>query len=321
MLKIKYFIKIIRWPNLLIIAITMYLMRYCLLQPLLETNGLFLIQSHIKFFLLTLSTVLIAASGYIINDLNDIDADKINKPEKLIAGKYLSIKFLDNMYLFLNFFGIALGVYVSYSTGLKTVSVVFLLVAGLLYFYSTTYKVQLILGNIMVAVFSALVPFMVFIFDMPLIRQKFREFESTSFNFNYIIAWFAFYAFFAFIITLTREIIKDIEDFEGDKAYGKHSLPVAFGTQASKLVVISLLLFLLIIICFSFFRFLNDAFSLIYIVPFIIAPIIYVLFILIKAKEKLEFTKASFWCKAIMITGILYTLLVKFVLLNPSAHS
>jgi len=101
-----------------------------------------------------------------------------------------------------NIIAVIIGIYISYKIGIRSVSIVFLLVAGLLYFYSTTYKSQLVLGNLMVAFFAAVVPMMVILFELPLLSAKYKAFIGSSFNFNFIIGWFGFYSLFAFLVSL-----------------------------------------------------------------------------------------------------------------------
>lgn len=286
-------------------------------MPLLVSNGISVVISDFIFLLLVLSVVLLAAAGYIINDVYDVNSDLVNKPEKVIVTKYLGVRLAENIYLLLNFLAIGLGIYVSFSIGLRSVSMAFLLVAGLLYFYSTTYKSQLILGNLIVAFFASLVPLMVVLFELPLLKLKYRTFlEYSSFNFNFIIGWFGFYALFAFLISLIREIIKDVEDFEGDTSIGQRTLPIAIGAKYSKVVIIGLLTILLSLAFYCLFKYLNNLISFAYIIPFVIIPLFYIGWIIAIAKSKEDYSRASLACKLVMLTGILYTLIVKFIILK-----
>jgi 4-hydroxybenzoate polyprenyltransferase len=288
-----------------------------LLKPLLISNGVNIVTTNLNFFLLTLSVVLLTAAGYIINDVNDVSSDMVNKPEKVIIGKYIGIRPAENIYLVLNFLAIGIGVYISFTIGLRSVSMAFLLVAGLLYFYSTTYKSQLILGNIIVAIFASLVPIMVVLFELPLLKMKYKTFlDYSNFNFNFIIAWFGFYAIFAFIINLIREIIKDIEDFEGDRSYGYNTLPIAIGVKFSKLISFVLIAILLTLILYCLFIYLYNPVSIIYISIFIILPILFLIYKLAFANSKVDYSIASNICKLIMLAGVFYVLIVKLLVLK-----
>jgi 4-hydroxybenzoate polyprenyltransferase len=314
-LKLVYFLKLIRWPNLAIIAFTLVILRYCILIPLLDRYGLNLQLSNFVFFLLVLSTILLAAAGYIINDVYDVDSDKVNKPGKVIVGKYFTSQFAEYMSIILNILAVIIGIYISYKIGIRSVGVIFLLVAGLLYFYSTTYKSQLILGNLMVAFFAAVVPMMVVLFELPLLTAKYKTFISSSFNFNFLIAWFGFYSFFAFLISLIREIVKDMEDFEGDSAYGQKTLPVAFGMGVSKFVVVFLTAITLAFLVYLVVKYLYQLFALLYILPFILTPVIIIGWLTILAKEKKDYTTISKICKILMLAGILFAVMARYVFL------
>jgi 4-hydroxybenzoate polyprenyltransferase len=293
----------------------MVVLRFCILIPLLDTYGVNLQMTGFIFFLLVLSTIFLAAAGYSINDVYDVDSDKVNKPEKVIVGRYFTAQFAEYINILFNILAVIIGIYISYKIGIQSVSIVFLLVAGLLYFYSTTYKSQLVLGNLMVAFFAAVVPMMVVLFELPLLTAKYKTFISGSFNFNFLIAWFGFYSFFAFLISLIREIIKDMEDFEGDSAYGQKTLPVAFGMGVSKVVVVFLTGITFTFLVYLIIKYLFQLFALLYILPFVLTPLLIIGWLTIMAKEKKDYSTISHLCKMLMLAGILFALLVKYILL------
>ncbi len=294
----------------------MYMLRYFILLPLLESYGLNPQMKDFDFFLLVLATALLASAGYIVNDLYDLNTDKINKPSKVIIGNFIGIRLAENLHLLLNFIAIVIGIYISFSIGIRSVSLAFLIVAGLLYFYSTTYKSLLIAGNLIVAFLAALVPFMILLFELPLLKAKYKIFEGPSFNFNFLILWFGFYAVFAFLVNLAREIVKDLQDFDGDSSNEIRTLPVVYGIKASKIAVLVVLLLIVSLIVYLLIRFIHDPISLTYILPFVLYPVVYAAWIVYYASEKNDYKRASLSCKLIMLTGILYSLIVKYVLLN-----
>lgn len=313
----KIYLQLIRWPNLLVIAYCMYVLRYSLLIPLLQARGAEPVLSGFYFLLIVLVCVLTAASGYIINDICDRAIDKINKPDRLIVGELISVRKAENFYIILNLAAIILGVYVSYSINLRSLSLLFPIVAGILYFYSTTYKSIMLFGNILVAILSALIPFTVILFDLPLLYQKYKPFmEATHFNFNLEIYVFISYSVFAFIISLFRELIKDIEDFEGDKAFGKNTFPVAFGTSLAKKIAFLLLVFMITALVYMLFKYLHDPISLMYLIGLIIAPLGYVATLLIKARKASHFSYISRITKVIMLLGISYALVLGNLILK-----
>jgi 4-hydroxybenzoate polyprenyltransferase len=225
-------IRLIRIPNLLIIALTMYLFRYCLIGKMLDLRGVWLGLSDTDFLLLTLSVIVIAAAGYIINDYFDVSIDAVNKPEKVIIGRHISPDTAFRIYVALNVLGIIAGFYLALKVGNYKLGFINLLSAGLLWLYSSLYKKKFLLGNLVIAFLSALVPLIVAFFE------PMREYAS----FGFIKA----YAAFAFLMTLVREIIKDIEDIEGDKAEGATTMPVYIGIIPSKIIAVFLSLLMLL---------------------------------------------------------------------------
>lgn len=313
----KTYLQLIRWPNLIVIAYCMYVLRYALLIPLLQTRGIAPVLSDFHFFLIVLSCMLTAAAGYIVNDIYDRAIDKINKPERIIVGEKISVRSAENLYLVLNLAAIIMGIYVSYSINLRSLSLLFPLVAGILYFYSSTYKTILLFGNLLVAALSALIPFTVVLFDLPLIYQKFKPFMGSShLNFNLVIFAFIAYSVFAFLISFFRELIKDIEDFEGDRAFGKNTFPVTFGTTWSKIIAFVILIMLMFSIGFVTFKYLRDPISIMYIIGLVLAPMGYLAVMLLKARNASDFSYISRITKIIMIMGITYALVLDNLILK-----
>jgi 4-hydroxybenzoate polyprenyltransferase len=168
----------------------------------------------------------------------------------------------------------------------------------------------------MVSFFAALVPLMVLLFELPLLKAKYRIFENSGFNLNFLVIWFAIYALFAFLISFAREIVKDIQDIKGDSANAIRTLPVVYGIKISKFIVLIFLAAIVALLFYILIRFIHDPISLTYILPFILTPVIYTGWIVYKASGVKDYEKASLFCKITMLTGMLYSIIVKFVLLN-----
>ncbi len=113
---------------------------------------------------------------------------------------------------------------------------------------------------------------------------------------------------------MIREIIKDIEDFEGDNAFGRNSLPVVLGVKNSKIVISILLLITITALLYTYFYHLNDKITLIYIVVAIILPILILIVMVLKGIQKKDFKRSSNLLKFIMLTGILYSLVVQYII-------
>ena len=113
-LKMNY-IKLIRWPNLLIIAATMLLVRYTIIWPHLHIVGSeAMVPLHI-FMLLVLASVFTAASGYVINDLFDTDVDSVNKPNKMLIGKEIRFSTARQFYWILVAVTILMAAYLGFA--------------------------------------------------------------------------------------------------------------------------------------------------------------------------------------------------------------
>ena len=303
------FLRLIRFPNLFIVALTQYLLQYAILIPELEKVSQKPLLPHIPFFLLVLSTVLIAAGGYIINDIEDVEIDRLNKLiEKQIVGRVypLSISWL--FYGITTLVGFIISLYLAFYINNFLQLVIYPLAVGLLWAYSRWLKRLPLIGNLVVAFFCAFVAWVV------LYAETLNKEGMTKLGFGStvsIILVFIGYAILAFISTLFREIIKDIEDAEGDKAQNCKTLPILLGTKMSKGIALCVgLLFLLLVFYFSLM--LKDSLLKVVILNITISlPIIYALFLLIKAKEKQEFSFLSKLAKVIMLSGLIFLLIMK----------
>jgi len=177
-------------------------------------------------------------------------------------------------------------------------------------------------GNLSVSFLTALVPLMVVLFEIPLLNRAYgKEMLLHEVNFNYIFAWVSGFSFFAFLTTLIREMIKDAEDFEGDNAYGMRTLPIVLGNRWTKVIIVSLIVLTLSMLVFLLIRFIlfsvqpADYFSLAYFILLLILPLLLLIFRVLKAGDRKSFRRASTLIKLIMLTGILYSFMV-FYLVN-----
>ncbi len=252
------FLKLIRYKNLLSIAFILFSAKYLVFEPYLEyfdKYKFFNLQSlfsHLDFILLSLSIIFIAAGGYIVNDLKDVDADKINKPNKnTIHNK--NEKKIFNLYLIFTITGIVIALYLAQKFEMIQLSFPHILSATLLYMYSHSYKKVLILGNVIIALLAALVPLTYFLFEAytmisinPEVLAKIIAYDNqlSIWNFgpiSFLKTWCFFLALFAFIYTLSREIIKDIEDKDGDIKINRKTIPIQYGDKVSFLIGLTLL--------------------------------------------------------------------------------
>ena len=224
------FLKLIRYKNLLMLAFMQLTFRY----GFLKLQNIDLALTDWQYGLLVLSTVLIAAAGYVINDIFDQETDKENKADKVIVGKSISENQAYNIYAFLNISGVVIGFYLSNVIMRPNFAAIFILIAATLYIYATSLKQMLLLGNIIVALLLASSVIIIGVFDIfPATNSSNQEIMASLFSIllDYVI--------FAFMINFLREIVKDLEDFDGDFKQGMNTLAIVLGVQkTSKLVFV-----------------------------------------------------------------------------------
>lgn len=321
----KEFFKLIRWQNLLMIILTMVLMRYAVLAPLISRVGVILTNGSgeeipmslqfpwYDFLLLVAATVFITAGGYVINDYFDIKTDLINKG-KVIVGTKIPRRQAMMWHNILNIAGVSLGFYISSRAGYIWLGTLFLVVSGLLYFYSASYKRQFLIGNIVVALLTAMVPMLVVFYEWPALYKYYSLHALRLPEFNFIVYWIGGFSLFAFITNLIREIIKDIEDFEGDLAYGRNTIPVVIGILSAKIVSVCLIIIMVVLLYIIWHFFISDTITLIYITAAIVLPLLFVIYKLVRSDEKRELHYASRMMKIVMLSGVFYSVVVKIIL-------
>jgi len=321
----RAFLKLIRWQNLLIVILTMVLMRYAVIAPIISKVSVVLLKGigeetfmvlqfpWYNFVLLVAATVFITAGGYVINDYFDIKTDLINKG-KVIVGTKVPRRQAMMWHNLLNLAGVAIGVYISWKADYIAMGSIFLIVSGLLYFYSASYKRQFLIGNVIVAILTALIPLLVLFYEWPALFKYYTLFSTEPPQIDFILYWVGGFALFAFLSTLTREIIKDIEDFEGDVAYGRNTVPVVIGVLPAKIVSVSLILLTMIMLFIVWNLYLHDTITLIWISGTIILPLILVIYKVIASRNRKQLHTASSLMKIVMLTGVLYAVVVKILL-------
>ena len=306
----KYFFNLIRWKNLLIIALVQYLVRYALLIPFRESHGVMTTLSDFNFFLLVLASMCIAAGGYVINDIYDVETDRINKPNKLIINKHITENNATTIFIVLNIIGVGLGFYLSNSIGKSAFFSIFFIASALLYIYSTSLKQIAVVGNVVVSIVVALSVLLVGIFELiPAMNGSNKAVQTTFIN---IIRD---YAIFAFMINLVREMVKDIEDIDGDHNAGIDTLPVVIGRERANKVVFFLSLIPIIFVIYYVVTYLFKQQLVVgYFLVLVIAPLIYISIKLFSAEQKSHYKHISLMLKLVMLTGMLSLLLYTFIL-------
>lgn len=281
----KALFSLLRIPNLIIIGITL-----CLLYVHAEEASL----DGLTFWTLCFGTVCIAGAGNVINDILDVEIDLINKKNQVIIGRFISIQAAWKLYFFLNILALVLAI------ALTSIDL-FCFFSGaivLLYFYSSLWKRQALIGNLIVAFLCAwvVIEFWWFSYDCLTIYWQ-----------GILLA----YTIFAFLSTLLRELVKDLEDLEGDKQEGCQTLAIQKGTSFVKKVLFILLVFLFLVLiaeaCFFYAYAAYLAFA--YLIIALIFPLFYLMKIVSAAKVASDFGRISRFIKLYMLLGLLLLLL------------
>ncbi len=300
-------LKLVRYKNLLLIIITQVLIKYALFEPF----GITITLNDFGFFLLCLSTVSIAAAGNIINDVYDLETDRINRPKKQILGKDISEKLALSAYIVLTILGVGIGFYLSNLIGRPGFSAIFIIISALLYLYATYLKNVLIIGNLVISSLVAMVIIIIGLFDLfPAITPANKLTQSIIFSI------LLDYALFAFLINWLREMIKDQQDMNGDYNSGRNSLTISLGKERTNKFIFLIGLIPLILIIFYIYDYLfENIYAVLYALLLIVAPLLYFLIQLLSAKTKKQFSTLSGILKVIMLTGLLSIGFYQFILL------
>lgn len=293
--KVRGFLKLLRVKNLLIICFTQYLVYYSLLLP----YGIPLALDAFHFFLLVLSTVLIAGGGYVINDYMDVKTDEINHG-KVVVGTLIKRRTAIAWHLWLTGVGIAIGLYLTWYLGLWYLAIFHLFPAWFLWFYSATLKRKFLVGNLMVSAFISGVVITVAMHQiLPVLQSEYIESQRNLFL---IICG---YALFAFIANLIREIIKDLEDVPGDSAQGFRTMAILFGETGTKVILSALIAALVIMVGIASYKVLwTETGPLVYTLTLVVLPAVLLLYQVVTATDTRDYHKASTLTKVIMLFGI-----------------
>lgn len=298
------YLHLFRYQNLVLIALAQVLLRYGLFHAL----GADMMLSTTQFILLVLATLCIAASGNIINDLYDIEIDRINKPDKVLIGKSIRAKTANNLFIALNIIGVGIGFYLSNAIGRPGFSALFIALSALLYLYASNFKKILIVGNILVSIIVAMSLITVAIYDLlPVITPENKATQSLVFGF--VLK----YAFFAFFINFIREIVKDLLDINGDKKGEINSLPIVFGRKRTVRIVFFLAAILIFLVLYYMYQELYDQKAItLYFLFGIVGPLLFFCIKSWDAEKKKEYRLLSSILKWVMFIGICSLLLFRF---------
>lgn len=302
-----YFFKLIRPLNLIIVTLTMYGLAWYF-ESVFGKSPQYGITS-LPFSLLALSIIMIAAAGNIINDYFDIKADRINKPDRVIIGVHIKKRIAIVSHWGLNLVAFIIAIYLSWVMESFLYMFVHLMSINILWFYSMKAKRQFLTGNILIAGLTAAVPLLIGMYFYQVFGSRQDNVIIHAFPFLcdldelYTLYLTSGLAIFAFILNLAREIIKDIEDIEGDKKLPAKTLPIVLGLSKSKTIVI--LILSSTIIASSILWAFSSEINLINWIPLMMAALLIIIcFILLpKAKERSQLKPISSLIKLAMVFG------------------
>ena len=261
-----------------------------------------------QFLLLVLSTVLIAAAGYVINNIFDQETDNYNKPKDVIVGKNISEKNAYYSYVALNVTGVAIGFYLSNVIGKPGFASLFILIAATLYFYATSLKQMLLIGNIIVALLLSFSVLIIGVFNLyPIVNIENQSILANLFSI------LIDYSVFAFIINFIIEIVKDIKDISGDYNQGMNTLPIFIGKQKTTKIVFVLSFIPLFSILYYIKIYLFPlVYVCIYMIVFVVAPLLFFMVKIWTAESQKQFHNLSTLLKWILFFGILSILIISW---------
>ena len=313
---IRNILQLVRWSNLFFLGALIYVMEKWVVVPILDDVAF---GEQLPWYILLLiaaATILIAAGGYVINDYFDIKIDRINRPDQLIVTQYISKENAMRLSIGLSGVGMVCGLVAAWLLRSSTIAILFAIIPGLLWFYSSSYKRLLIVGNVTIALLSALSPMMIAIANVAQLQLKYSTILPYTTLEHDIYAWVGGFSLFAFLLTWIREIVKDLQDQMGDRELECHSMPIVWGNTATKIVVTALIVLTTVLIGWFWYSILPfdhswQSFSTRYIVLAIIIPLWGALWLLWAAKIPSDYRTCQQVLKLTMFLGMLYSFVLR----------
>jgi 4-hydroxybenzoate polyprenyltransferase len=313
---IRNILQLVRWSNLFFLGALIYVMEKWVVVPILDDVAF---GEQLPWYILLLiaaATILIAAGGYVINDYFDIKIDRINRPDQLIVTQYISKENAMRLSIGLSGVGMVCGLVAAWLLRSSTIAILFAIIPGLLWFYSSSYKRLLIVGNVTIALLSALSPMMIAIANVAQLQLKYSTILPYTTLEHDIYAWVGGFSLFAFLLTWIREIVKDLQDQMGDRELECHSMPIVWGNIVTKIVVTALIVLTTVLIGWFWYSLLPfdhswQSFSTRYIVLAIIIPLWGALWLLWAAKIPSDYRTCQLVLKLTMFLGMLYSFVLR----------
>jgi 4-hydroxybenzoate polyprenyltransferase len=283
-------------------------MQFAVLNPILQIFGFDVVFENSMLSLLIAATVLIAAGGYVLNDYFDIKIDTINRPEKQIVGNIISRRYAMILHQVLTGLGTFCGLLLAYFARSYTLAFIFIVVPGLLWFYSASYKRQFMIGNLVVSFIAALTVLVVGITQMAFLQKEFGKLIFETPIPKEFYSWIGGFALFSFLITWIREIIKDMEDEIGDREMECRTMIIKWGTKKTKLFLYGLITITCtgLLLFDRFYILFEGTLTIRYIIFGLLLPFVALSYLIFNAKSPADYHQASTLTKVIMLIGVLY---------------
>ena len=307
--------RLVRWSNLLFLAALIWLMEKWVAVPILDKAAFGEQMPWYVLLLLMLATVLIAAGGYVINDYFDVKIDRINRPDELIVTRTVSKPTAMRLSIGLSVTGMVCGLVLALLLRSMTFAILFIIVPGLLWFYSSSYKRLFMVGNLTISLLAALTPMMVAMANVAVLQLRYAAILPYTTLVHDIYAWLGGFALFAFLLTWIREIVKDMQDQMGDRELECHSMPVVWGDMWTKVFVTALIVLTLAVIGHLWYHVLPfdrgwTSLSTRYILFGVVTPLVGSLGLLWAAKIPSDYKTCQQLVKFTMLLGMLYCICI-----------
>lgn len=291
-------------------------MFFGIIKPLMAKYAITLPYEYPIFGLLLAATLFIAAGGYIVNDYFDTKIDQINKPTEVIVGNKISRNAAGWAFQICFALGIACGIALGILLSKLNIAILFAVISGMLWFYSSSYKRIFLLGNLVISLCSFLSVFSIGYLSAISLENKFGALIYNTSILNEVYGWCAAFGLFAFLYTFIREVVKDVEDIEGDREMECHSLPIVLGINTTKIVLTVVTLISTLIVgyfCFYLNPFTTDNITTKYYIFGVLVPSIILIFWIGKAAKRRDWMQISTFVKFIMLVGTLYAAVVGYL--------
>lgn len=307
--------RLVRWSNLLFLGALIWVMEKWVATPVLDAAAF---GEQLPWYILLLvgaATVLIAAGGYVINDYFDVKIDRINRPDEVVVTRSVSKPAAMRLSVGLSAAGVACGIAASAILRSMTIGIVFAVVPGLLWFYSSSYKRLFLIGNLTIALLAGLTPLLVAMANVAVLQLRYETILPYTTLVHDLYTWLGGFALLAFLLTWIREIVKDMQDQMGDRELECHSMPVVWGEKWTKVFVTVLIVCTLAIIGHLWWHVLPfptgwSSLSTRYIVLGVVIPLLGALWLLWAAKIPSDYKTCQQVIKFTMLIGMLYSIVI-----------